>query len=96
MPAQRGGLRGVYRGGGTRTPDLRFWRPPLYQLSYAPEFLQDCSRGLSEILLRMSDHEQENLEPQEQGHDQDALDEQHRTGYMEDEGEEDPSVDEGQ
>ena len=24
------------RGGGTRTPDLRFWRPPLYQLSYAP------------------------------------------------------------
>src|SRR5438034_1955336 len=26
----------LYRGGGTRTPDLRFWRPPLYQLSYAP------------------------------------------------------------
>ena len=25
-----------YRGGGTRTPGLRFWRPPLYQLSYAP------------------------------------------------------------
>ena len=24
------------RGGGTRTPGLRFWRPPLYQLSYAP------------------------------------------------------------
>jgi hypothetical protein len=24
------------RGGGARTPDLRFWRPPLYQLSYAP------------------------------------------------------------
>jgi uncharacterized protein YndB with AHSA1/START domain len=33
------GLRGVDRGGGTRTPDLRFWRPPLYQLSYAPAFL---------------------------------------------------------
>jgi hypothetical protein len=32
------------RGGGTRTPDLRFWRPPLYQLSYAPEFVEDCSR----------------------------------------------------
>src|SRR5579884_4333903 len=27
---------GVSRGGGTRNPDLRFWRPPLYQLSYAP------------------------------------------------------------
>ena len=24
------------RGGGTRTPDLRFWRPLLFQLSYAP------------------------------------------------------------
>src|SRR5579864_383073 len=24
------------RGGGTRTPGVRFWRPPLYQLSYAP------------------------------------------------------------
>ena len=28
--------REASRGGGTRTPDLRFWRPPLYQLSYAP------------------------------------------------------------
>ena len=24
------------RGGGTRTPDHRFWRPMLYQLSYTP------------------------------------------------------------
>ena len=24
------------RGGRTRTLDLRFWRPPLYQLSYTP------------------------------------------------------------
>ena len=24
------------RGRGARTPDLRFWRPPLYQLSYTP------------------------------------------------------------
>ena len=23
-------------GRGTRTHDLRFWRPPLYQLSYTP------------------------------------------------------------
>jgi hypothetical protein len=33
------------RGGGTRTPDLRFWRPPLYQLSYAPRFEGQCSPG---------------------------------------------------
>src|SRR4051812_34284138 len=26
----------VDRGGGARTPDLRFWRPPLFQLSYTP------------------------------------------------------------
>ena len=44
----------------------------------------------------MSEQEQENLEPQEQGHDQDALDEQERTGYMESEGEEDQSVEDGQ
>ena len=24
------------RGGGTRTPNTRFWRPVLYQLNYAP------------------------------------------------------------
>jgi hypothetical protein len=40
----------VSRGGGTRTPGLRFWRPPLYQLSYAPEFGKDCSREVSGIL----------------------------------------------
>ena len=33
------------RGGGTRTPGLRFWRPPLYQLSYAP--------GLARIVARL-------------------------------------------
>ena len=31
------------RGGGTRTPDLRFWRPPLYQLSYAPVLVRQCT-----------------------------------------------------
>src|SRR5919204_944917 len=36
-------LTGSSRGGGTRTPDLRFWRPPLYQLSYAPVLAPDCS-----------------------------------------------------
>ena len=49
------------RGGRTRTCDLRFWRPPLYQLSYAPGLRDDCSpesdhacrgvrRDVSEIL----------------------------------------------
>jgi len=28
------------RAGGTRTPNRRFWRPVLYQLSYCP--LQGC------------------------------------------------------
>ncbi len=37
----------------------------------------------------MSEQEQENLEPQEQGHDQDALDEQEGKRYSEDEGEPD-------
>ena len=37
----------------------------------------------------MSEQEQENLEPQEQGHDQDALDEQAGRRYSEDEGEPD-------
>src|SRR6218665_1425948 len=27
------------RGRGARTPDLRFWRPQLYQLSYTPKCL---------------------------------------------------------
>ena len=36
-----------YRGGGTRTPDLRFWRPPLYQLSYAPVPVAQCTGGFS-------------------------------------------------
>ena len=28
----------VHRGDRTRTCDIRFWRPTLYQLSYAPRF----------------------------------------------------------
>src|SRR5438309_2199671 len=31
-----GRVSGGGRGGEARTPDLRFWRPPLYRLSYAP------------------------------------------------------------
>ena len=31
---------GTGRGGRTRTRDLRFWRPLLYQLSYAPTYRQ--------------------------------------------------------
>ena len=29
------------RGGGTRTPGTRFWRPLLYQLSYTPIYYLD-------------------------------------------------------
>ena len=35
-PAAQGLDCGPGRGRGTRTHDLRFWRPPLYQLSYTP------------------------------------------------------------
>ena len=66
----------------------------LYQLSYAPGLEHDCSRAVSDILQGMSERDedkQENLEPQEQGHDQDALDEQEGKGYGEDEGERDES-----
>jgi hypothetical protein len=44
----------------------------------------------------MDEREDENLEPQEQGHEQDArdemLEEQERKGYGEDEGERDESL----
>ena len=33
------------RGGGSRTPDLRFWRPPLCQLSYSPVVTTINTRG---------------------------------------------------
>src|SRR5262245_44841846 len=39
----------AYRGGGTRTPDLRFWRPPLYQLSYAPRCRGQCSPAVARV-----------------------------------------------
>ena len=41
----------------------------------------------------MSEHEQENLEPQDQGDDHDAMDEQGGKGYGEDEGERDAALD---
>ena len=31
-----GSQRSRHRPGGTRTPNRRFWRPVLYQLSYGP------------------------------------------------------------
>jgi hypothetical protein len=39
------------RGSRARTDDLRFWRPPLYQLSYTPlipdnDICRDRARGL--------------------------------------------------
>jgi hypothetical protein len=42
----------------------------------------------------VSEREQDNLEPQEQGHEQDALDEQEGKGYGEDEGEREQALDE--
>src|SRR5579883_1707501 len=35
--------RVIGRSGGTRTPDRRFWRPLLFQLSYTPS----CARKLT-------------------------------------------------
>src|SRR6187402_1106369 len=32
-----GGVEALGRAGGTRTPNLRFWRPLLCQLSYCPQ-----------------------------------------------------------
>src|SRR5205085_11212995 len=32
----------VGRAGGTRTPNRRFWRPLLYQLSYRPIAVEGC------------------------------------------------------
>ena len=44
------GRRG--RSGGSRTPNLRFWRPALYQLSYTPNEPPAASRrGYSTILV---------------------------------------------
>jgi hypothetical protein len=51
--------------------------------------VQDCSRALPEIIPCVSEQEQENLEPQEQGHDQDALDEQEQRRDAQDERERD-------
>jgi hypothetical protein len=42
----------------------------------------------------VSEHEQEDVEPQEQGDDQDVLDEQEGKGYGEDEGEREQALDE--
>jgi hypothetical protein len=44
-------LQADSRGGGTRTPDLRFWRPPLYQLSYAPVPVGQCTERVSGPLV---------------------------------------------
>ncbi len=41
----------LYRGDRTRTCNPRFWRPVLYQLSYAPRFeVTDCIGGPAGIL----------------------------------------------
>src|SRR5271167_528857 len=39
------GLAMAGRAGGNRTPNLRFWRPPLCQLSYCPVFNEQWLRN---------------------------------------------------
>ena len=84
------------RGGGTRTPDLRFWRPPLYQLSYAPRQrgLYSCRGGNDP---RVSEHDtttETSEDPVESGalEDEDELEAQEGKGYGADEGERDDAL----
>lgn len=37
------------RPGGNRTPNLRFWRPPLCQLSYWPILLMEPTTGIEPV-----------------------------------------------
>src|SRR3954462_14278297 len=50
-------LLGFGRGRGPRTPNLRFWRPTLCQLSYAPGFLFDdlCDDTGADRLAALAD-----------------------------------------
>ena len=41
------------RGGGTRTPGARFWRPTLYQLSYTPVYKVVDHQGLEPQTYRL-------------------------------------------
>ena len=51
----------IGRGGGTRTPDTRFWRPLLYQLSYTPKVLMNYinSPEIKEFVLTLIKREME-------------------------------------
>ncbi len=42
------------RGGGSRTPNRRFWKPVLFQLSYAPAQASDDSRPRRHLQTPMS------------------------------------------
>src|SRR5690554_6605841 len=46
----------VGRPGGNRTPNLRFWRPPLCQLSYWPNdwLRESCEPSMSKFTLNDS------------------------------------------
>ena len=43
---------GAGRAGGTRTPNRRFWRPGLYQLSYCPRGPEPADPGVRPCRLR--------------------------------------------
>ena len=44
-------ITGSGRAGGTRTPNRRFWRPLLYQLSYRPN---PKNRGVTRFRARLA------------------------------------------
>src|SRR6476660_9427235 len=44
--------RSYGRGGGIRTPNLRFWRPPLYQLELHPSCRRHTFPSLCGVCLR--------------------------------------------
>src|SRR5262245_36137889 len=58
-PNNHAGFRlcGRNRGGGTRTPNPRFWRPVLCQLSYAPGFDGRLYPGVSPRSRRGGRHD---------------------------------------
>ncbi len=79
----------------TRTPGLRFWRPPLYQLSYAPVQGGIVPRGFGHSRA-MTDTPMEDMDAEQREREADSddlLEEQEGKGYGEDEGEREEALD---
>jgi hypothetical protein len=79
------------RGDRTRTCNPRFWRPVLYQLSYAPWRFEgfSVSAPSSAILRGVTDQD---IDQQTHPEEDDLLEEQEHKGYGDDEGERDESL----